>query len=30
MLLQIIGAILAIVKVIGQMGGDELDREDKE
>jgi hypothetical protein len=30
MLLQIIGAILTIVKAIGQMGGDELDREDKE
>jgi hypothetical protein len=30
MLLQIIGVILAIIKAIGQMGGDELDREDKE
>jgi hypothetical protein len=30
MLLQIIGVILSIVKAIGQMGGDELDREDKE
>jgi hypothetical protein len=30
MLLQIIGVILTIVKAIGQMGGDELDQEDKE
>jgi hypothetical protein len=30
MLLQIIGVILAIIKAIGQMGGDELDREDEE
>jgi hypothetical protein len=30
MLLQIIGVVLAIVKAIWQMGGDELDREDEE
>jgi hypothetical protein len=30
MLLQIIGVILAIVKAIGQMSGDELDRDDEE
>jgi hypothetical protein len=28
--LQIVSAIWAIVKAIGQMGGDELDREDEE
>jgi hypothetical protein len=30
MLLQIIGAILTIVKAIGQMSGDELDRDDED